>query len=152
MFTITPGTFVRLTLDEGHATIGLVTGYGPRRQSDGVQFVHVDWTPDVESARVETLPATILTAVCEWEDTYPDEYGMACSEPGIPTTITMPCRFDAQRVVRWVDPDHGSYSSTYCLDHALTATIDMQRDGVPFEDDDLDDLSSWWGHDEGGEG
>jgi hypothetical protein len=121
---IQPGMLVRLSLDDGAASVGLVTDYGPRRAQDGEQFVHVDWTPDDDHDRVfAPVPASILVAVCEWEDAFV-EIG------------TIACRYDAARLVRYVDGD-GSHTQRFCLDHTLTATLDLQRDHLPYEVDDL---------------
>jgi hypothetical protein len=45
------------------------------------------------------LPETILVPMCEHVETFPDGFGMACSEPGVPTSIDVPCWYDATHVL-----------------------------------------------------
>lgn len=127
MRTLPTGQTVRLNIDEGPATVGTVLRHAIREQ-DGVQLVTVVWD-DAES--VDTVPATILTPLCDWEESHPDEYGMACSEPelGVPTTIEWSCHFDAQRVVSWTD-EYGPQEMWVCFDHAVTLSLDLQREHV----------------------
>lgn len=101
-----PGTPIRLWFDEGPATIGYVLSQVDDARLR-VEFPVVDdgtvARPDAEPegefiqgpAFTQTLPATLLVAVCEHVETYDDEWGLACSEPNVPTVMSIPCLMDA---------------------------------------------------------
>lgn len=102
-----PGSLVRLTFDQGPASIGVVQlGDQPIRSDDGVRLVPIHWVDhltapdDLDPERLVNepgtlLPTTILVPLCEHVETFADGFGLACSEPGVPTTIDVPCHYDA---------------------------------------------------------
>lgn len=131
------GTRVRLSVDEGAATVGIVIERSHVRDSDGMTFWLVDWNPLMDDGHEPiALAANTLVSVCEWSDEYPDEWGLACSEPGVPTVIVCDCSKDAERIVtitkgEWVIPNDPTVMR-YCLDHSLTAALDLDREGCEY--------------------
>ena len=92
----TPGSLVRLTFDQGPRSIGVVTEGDQPVRDDGVTLVPVIWVDHFNvvddlawmstQPGADLQPATILVPLCEYVATYPDGFGIACSEPDVPTS------------------------------------------------------------------
>lgn len=121
------GTAVRLFVDTGHASIGVIVELDRVREADGEHFWRVDFDPANESETSTVVAQGFLVPVCEHFESHPDEYGLACSEPGVPTTFEIVCRKDADRVLTWAD-SFGIVHVNLCLDHAIEAALDIEKD------------------------
>lgn len=102
-----PGTRVRLSVDTGHATTGVIDN--PDTRDDGQTM----WVVDFDNGATLTLPQSILVPVCE-------SYGSRC-------------RLDADRIVTYEDrsdgPDGWTVESfNLCDEHATQAFDGISRD------------------------
>jgi hypothetical protein len=96
-------------------------------RDDGEHFWLIDFDPRSEEPSLTVIPQGFLVPVCEHFEQYPDEWGRACSEPGVSTTYEFVCDKDADRVVTWAD-GFGIGHVNLCLDHAMEAALDIERD------------------------
>lgn len=122
------GTPVRLSFDQGPASVGYVREVIDKVRVQ-VEFPCDDASHDGEfidgPATVFVAPRSILVTVCEWTETYADEWGMACSEPGVPTSYSVPCLFDATTTVY-----PGGAPVNLCPEHATQSLRDALRESV----------------------
>lgn len=125
------GSPVRLSFADATASNhGFVTRLDHTRESDGMRFWRVVFGRDTDEAVI--VPECLLVPVCGWEERFIDFDGAWAS---------MPCGFNAARVLRYVDPldpDEGPAAVGYCLDHALCATLDLQRESIAYEVDEVE--------------
>ena len=119
--SLVPGTAVRLSFDTGPKSVGYVLDV-----IDAVrvrlEFPSETGTHDGEyvdqRVAVMVLPNHILVPVCEWVETYADDWGLACSEPGVPTSFDIPCHHDATTTVHMPADQWGpSVPMNLCPEH-----------------------------------
>lgn len=117
-FTLEPYSPVRLSCaDSVPANVGYVM-YLDRTRDDGMRFWLVDFTPDREGG-LAVISEAELVPVCEFSESYPDEWGLACSEPGVPTSMEISCHFDATDNVLIPADEHGPEAPmALCSEHA----------------------------------
>lgn len=139
--TLHPGALVRLTLDQGPRSFGVILAADVTVRDDGSRVLPVVFSEDrmfaeelscdafgrpaagsvpdeVDGLAVLTLPETTLTTLCEHVETHPDGWGLACSEANVPTSIDVPCMFDAARSFGFEDGDEEWDSLNLCDAHA----------------------------------
>lgn len=132
--SLTPGTAVRLSFDQGPASVGYVLTV-----IDKVR-VRLEFPSDDRShergvytdRRVTefVMPHTVLVPVCEWVDVFDDGYGLACSEPGVPTEIEVPCHHDATTTVYVRNPWEPSDAEPSPLNLCPEHTTELLRDAL----------------------
>lgn len=134
--TFIPGTAVRLSFDTGPKSVGYVV-----EVIDDVrlrlEFPSATGTHDGEffegRASVFVQPVSVLVPVCEWVESHPDEYGLACSEPGVPTVIDIPCHYDAVNTVWPRDPqspDEPPVPMNMCPTHTSESLLEALALGL----------------------
>lgn len=130
---LTPGTAVRLSFDQGPASVGYVLAV-----VDKVR-VRVEFPTEpgaregiYSERRVSefVMPVTVLVPVCEWQDEYADEWGLACSEPGVPTSFVVPCHHDAATTVHVREPDGTESPWNLCPEHTTESLRDALTESV----------------------
>lgn len=120
------GTAVRLSVDTGHASVGYLFGLEGIRD-DGERFWTVDFEPGNDVPLTHGLAESTLVPVCEHSETFADDFGLACSEPGVPTSYTIRCGFDATRIVSFTyQGDRAGLN--LCTDCAVRYALDLARD------------------------
>jgi hypothetical protein len=81
---------------------------------------------EVDGYSVMRLAETILVPICEHVDSFTDEWGLACSEPGVPTSFSIPCAFDATRALVMRDGhDPEEMAFNLCDAHAAAYRQDL---------------------------
>lgn len=124
------GTAVRLSFgDASPSNQGFVTRLDHTRESDGMRFWRVVFDPNSDES--VTVPECLLVPVCSWEHSFIDFDGARAS---------MPCGFDATRVLRYVDPmdpDSGETGLGFCTDHAVCVALDLEREGISYTVDEV---------------
>lgn len=142
--TLRPGSIVRLSFDQGPRSYGLIltgtvtvrpdgtrvvpTVWGDRQPIDDLacQVDDMDAHDEVDGYSVVRLAETILVPLCEHVDTFTDEWGLACSEPGVPTSFDVPCSFDATHALVMRDGyDPEDMAFNLCDAHAAAYRQDL---------------------------
>ena len=142
--TLRPGSVVRLSFDQGPRSFGLILHGDVTVRDDGTRLVPTVWgdrepvedlacqvdeigpVDEVDGYSVMRLAETILVPICEHVDSFTDEWGLACSEPGVPTSFDVPCGFDATRALVMrdgYDPDDMAFN--LCDAHAAMYRQDL---------------------------
>lgn len=122
------GTAVRLSVDTGHASVGYLFGLEGIRD-DGERLWTVDFDPDatLDPSLTHGLAESTLVPVCEHAETFADDFGLACSEPGVPTSFDIRCGFDATRIVSFTYQGD-RVGLNLCTDCAVRYALDLARD------------------------
>jgi hypothetical protein len=134
--TLVPGTPVRLSFDTGRKSVGYVIEI-----LDAVR-VRLEFPSDVGvhdgeffdgRAAVLVLPSHVVVPVCEWVETYADEWGLACSEPGVPTSFDVPCHHDATTTVYPPDSMDCALPVNLCPEHTRESLAHVLAEQVRTE-------------------